>query len=150
MHRRWPVAGPLPGTIMCSAAPPAPAACAAAVYKAHRTRPPLRPEVWHIMFRSQLPELVHALLGPGAVLFNDQVGSGAWGEAAVLRASCGGVRLPGCGRLRQAGLAVRVCPGCTGVCQAFSRPSRPTARAGPPAVHHQAAAEPAVLLPLAP
>lgn len=44
------------------------------VYKLHRTRPPLGPSVWQLMFQSQLTQLVLAVLGPDTVLFNDQVG----------------------------------------------------------------------------
>ena len=47
-----------------------------AVYKQQRTRPPLGPCVWRLMFESQLAELVLGILGPGAVLFNDQVRPG--------------------------------------------------------------------------
>lgn len=42
-------------------------------HRSHRSSWPLRGEVWHILFCSQLTRLVLALLGPEAVLFNDQV-----------------------------------------------------------------------------
>ncbi|KAI3436654.1 hypothetical protein D9Q98_006070 [Chlorella vulgaris] len=41
-------------------------------HRSHRSSWPLRGEVWHILFCSQLTRLVLALLGPEAVLFNDQ------------------------------------------------------------------------------
>lgn len=44
-----------------------------AAYRAARSRWPLRPGVWRLLFQSRLTQLVLALLGPEAVLFNDQV-----------------------------------------------------------------------------
>lgn len=42
-------------------------------YRRHRCSWPLRPGVWRLLFHSRLSQLVAALLGPAAVLFNDQV-----------------------------------------------------------------------------
>ena len=44
-----------------------------AAYRAARCSWPLRPAVWRLLFQSRLTQLVLALLGPAAVLFNDQV-----------------------------------------------------------------------------
>lgn len=44
-------------------------------YRQARSTWPLRPSVWRILFQSQLTRLVTRLLGPGAVLFNDQASS---------------------------------------------------------------------------
>lgn len=44
-----------------------------AAYHALRTRWPLRAGVWHLLFRSRMAQLVAALLGSQAVLYNDQV-----------------------------------------------------------------------------
>jgi hypothetical protein len=41
-------------------------------YQQERSTWPLRAGVWRILFQSQLTQLVTALLGPDAVLFNDQ------------------------------------------------------------------------------
>lgn len=43
-------------------------------YRRHRCTWPLRPGVWRLLFASRLSRLVAELLGPAAVLFNDQVG----------------------------------------------------------------------------
>ncbi len=56
------------------------------IYKAHRTRPPLGAGVWSIMFLSELKELVLAVLGPEAVLFNDQVGGRAFSRVSTISA----------------------------------------------------------------
>ena len=44
-----------------------------AAYHAERSSWPLSPAVWRLLFQSRLTQLVLALLGPAAVLFNDQV-----------------------------------------------------------------------------
>lgn len=44
-----------------------------AAYCAARCSWPLRPAVWRLLFQSRLTQLVLAVLGPAAVLFNDQV-----------------------------------------------------------------------------
>jgi hypothetical protein len=46
-----------------------------AAYRVQRSRWPLRPGVWRLIFESRLTALVAALLGSQAVLFNDQVGT---------------------------------------------------------------------------
>ena len=43
-----------------------------AAYRAARSSWPLRPGVWRLLFQSRLTQLVLALLGSRAVLFNDQ------------------------------------------------------------------------------
>ena len=48
-----------------------------AAYRVQRSRWPLRPGVWRLIFESRLTALVTALLGRQAVLFNDQVGQAA-------------------------------------------------------------------------
>jgi len=42
------------------------------IYKAVRTAWPLRQEAWNVLFASRLTDLVEGLLGPGAVLYNEQ------------------------------------------------------------------------------
>jgi len=44
-----------------------------AAYAEHRKRWPLRPGVCRLLLESQLTQLVVAVLGSGAMLFNDQV-----------------------------------------------------------------------------
>lgn len=44
-----------------------------AAYHAERSSWPLSPAVWRLLFQSRLTQLVLTLLGPAAVLFNDQV-----------------------------------------------------------------------------
>lgn len=46
--------------------------CSSDLYKHHRTQWPLKKQAYNLLFSSQLTDLVCALLGPNAVLMNDQ------------------------------------------------------------------------------